>query len=368
MRCKGFKPLCLLSLAVGCVLLSGGCAASPKEAPDAETPSGFTVSLPDQDYIRLSDSFQAAAPAELYRYRSERKRLDLGSLSDAFFSSSDLSISDQADDGTASLRSSNGFMQVVMSDFYYYNSFFDDSGELRRPFDAYSAWLSLVEPGAEGLRYAYIPDTYLSAGDFGFSSDEVIQNARDLFAPLLVSPIDLTPYRTEKVSEEDLTRLVNDSIGLNREGADLLAEFTPCFYRVFGEFTLDGLPVLSPKNELVSAARMDGRKVLLPYVEVLADQEGIQYVSAIGFPAGLSKEEPVQTSSPQEALDIFAAYFSDVILEEDTAVSIQAMEPRYAALSDRQNTVTYEPVWAVVYQQGGVTKNLCVCMQSGELL
>lgn len=355
-----WQCVCLFGLLF--VLSSCSCADLNANRSSEKEPEVYTLNLQDEPFIQMSKEIEVSVCKEMPVFQSKRTLLSPQLFFNFFSSGSDEIDVRNLDDGCISLLGDSGYAQIIMSDFYYYGVHNKKNGTVHIPFDPYSELLCCVQPTPKGMRYAYLPNQYLSSESLDFSSEKLTQFLDRNINLILSKPLDYVVYRTEIVSENGIQKLLDE----NALSSSSFDEISP-FYRIWGEFTLENIPVLSPRNELVCRSRVDGIDVCLPYIEAVANQQGVLYVAIKDLPVNVTEKCTIYTSSPQEALEIFLRYFEDLNLTEETAIFIDDISPCYVA-EETNDGITYEPAWKITYQQKGCTKNLCVRMETGDML
>ena len=138
--------------------------------------------------------------------------------------------------------------------------------------------------------------------------------------------------------------------------------------RSFFQFFVHETPILAPdRNMVYGGARLQGT-IYLPYIEILCDQNGIEYIYGAHCPINMKKsKEDITTVKATVALETFKKYFDDMILTEENAIVIDSINIQYVMTTDSK-TITLIPAWIIGYKQNNQKYCIAVDAETGEML
>lgn len=319
-------------------------------------------SLPEtlDEYIRLSESVQVPEVESLAVYTTPFEMLDGDAFIETVISDGDLTVNDLSAEGVMTIYNQTDYLSIVVNDFMLYRNFFlRQKGPGYDEYDEVLSQMSFRYPDYKGgLRnYAYAPEQYLVNQEKEDGLEEIISQGNDLASTLEMS-LESRPFRVEYLDDSIFTALELDSNDYS---------ISP-FYRLFWNFQIDGIPVLGPEYSLTRSGKYTGSTVLLPYMEMIIDQDGIQHAMGMSCITHLKETGTLVEPQPvQEALNTFQEYFSDLILTEETKIEIQDIQVAYLAVKNNME-ITLEPAWVIVYEQSGAMQCMAVNMSTGEMM
>lgn len=337
------------------LLLTLACGCQKEEVAE-------TDSLPEtlDEYIHLSELVQVPEVEPLAVYTTPFEMLDGEAFIGTVISDSDLTVNDLSAEGIMTIYNQTDYLSIVVNDFMLYRNFFlRQKGSGYDEYDEVLSQMSFRYPDSKGgLRnYAYAPEEYLVNQEEEEGLEGIISQGIDL-AGTLEMPLESHPFRAEYLDGSIFTALELDPNDYS---------ISP-FYRLFWNFQIEGVPVLGPEYSLTRSGKSTGDTVLLPYMEMLIDQEGIQHATGMSCITHLEETGTLVEPQPvQEALNTFQEYFSDLILTEETQIEIQDIQAAYVAVKNNME-ITLEPAWVIVYEQSGAMQCMAVSMSTGEMM
>lgn len=359
------KTLALTLAGCSFVMLSG-CQATSESNKKAEP--ALPTSL--GEYITVDPSIEIPAAPHLALYTAPIDILDANVLGACLFDDYDsVEIRSIPEEGVAFADSDEGRLQVVVNDFVFYAKSTQPTGEAQERFEKYSSVLSLLPNLIPHLRYAYIPENIQTTGDLSFAgtsdAEKTCQNKKEALGLSFADQ----PYRTEKVTAESVKNIIDQNAGLLTSSVTAGEDFSDMeFYRFFWNAQVDGVPILYPDCEFVGNAASGATSIQMPYLEMLVDSAGIQYVCGKSCITSMEKQdETFEPTSARDGLDVIKNYFADTIVTEKNPVQIQSIKIAYVAVAS-QHSITLEPAWVYGYDQAGEKKCIAVDMRTGEWL
>lgn len=339
------------------------CACGETNSRMSSTESTNSAASPN--YITVDSSIEIPDEKKMPKYTAPYQSLyDTNKIIAAFFSPNEsITTKDLSDEGIYVIKSDTGQLQTIMQNFTFYAI-----KKGKRIFDDYTYWLSLDTTYIQDMNYSFLSSKYGKPVD----ANMIVKNKCESIIDAIDSPFEVVNYRNEAIDIDGITNLIDDMGGDVVKEAMLENNVTfpkdVEITRSFFQFFVHETPILAPdRNMVYGGARLQGT-IYLPYIEILCDQNGIEYIYGAHCPINMKKsKEDITTVKATVALETFKKYFDDMILTEENAIVIDSINIQYVMTTDSK-TITLIPAWIIGYKQNNQKYCIAVDAETGEML